>query len=219
MLSQSGHLDLAADMLSAAEPPAGAESHFAEAYQGLGARYFRANQLEAARDAYAASVEHDPSNPRVWTDLGILEGRLGRIDQALDAFQQALAANPDFVDAHYNLGVALLLKRDLSAAAERFEKVISLAPSRVDAHMQLAGVLIESGQPAAAVAPARRACELTDHGSAAPVRLLAAALAEAGQRDEAVRTATEALRLATKAGDDALAAAIREELQGYQAAP
>lgn len=219
VLSQAGHLDLAADMLTSAEPPAGAEAHFAEAYQGLGARYFHADRLEAARDAYAASLNYHAANPRVWTDLGILEGRLGNVAGAIEAFDKALAVNADFTDAHYNLGVARLLQRDLAAAAACFEKTIALAPSRVDAHMQLAAVLLESDQPAAAIAPARRACDLTDHTSAAPLRLLAAALAAAGQTGEAATTAARALDLAERADDQDLAASIRAELATYQAAP
>jgi len=64
---------------------------------------------------------------------------------------------------------------------------------------------------------AERACSLTERREALLLGTLAAAYAEAGRFDDAVRTAREAMRVAQAAGQTNIVTRNRELLELYQA--
>jgi hypothetical protein len=67
-----------------------------------------------------------------------------------------------------------------------------------------------------AVELAERCCELTGHRVVATLDTLAAAYAEAGRFDEAIKTSAQAIDAATDAGNEKLAQAIRGRVVLYR---
>lgn len=88
------------------------------------------------------ALDSDPSDARIWNDLGEILRRADRLDAARDAFQQALALNAEFPEALNNLGVASTLLGDYLGAADAFAQAIRLEPGYAHAHNNL-GVLLE----------------------------------------------------------------------------
>ncbi len=73
------------------------------------------------------------------------------LKQAAALFQQALAIDPDFSVAAYHLGQVnqLLLRHD--EAVGFFRRAIAIDPTHVDSRIECAAVLIEQGDPDAAI--------------------------------------------------------------------
>ena len=67
-----------------------------------------------------------------------------------------------------------------------------------------------------AVDLAERACQLVDYKVPVVVDTLAAAYAETGQFDQAVKTAQEALQLSRNVGEQELARKIQNHLESYR---
>ena len=59
---------------------------------------------------------HDPANPNMHTDLGVLYYSAGRWDQAIASLRTALTLNKGLDFAHFQIGAALLGKSDTTGA-------------------------------------------------------------------------------------------------------
>ncbi len=102
----------------------------------------------------------------------------------------------------------------------QYEKVLDLNPDFHNALNNLAWIrathpdqVFRDGTKA--VKLAERSCELTGHQVASELDALAAAYAEAGRFDEAIKTASKAIDMATAAGDKKLAREIRGRVELY----
>ena len=113
------------------------------------------------------------------------------LEQARDLFEAALAADPAYGKAAYHLGQVHQLLGDHGASQAAYRRALRIDPSDVDARVQLAAVLLESGDPDAAIR------ELTDAARLDATDELYAMLARAywdkGIWAEAVRWAGEAI--------------------------
>lgn len=113
------------------------------------------------------------------------------------------------------------MKRDVEAQ-QSLNTLLRYFPQHVDGHMELARLLAttqnpDERNPARGIELAERACELTSHRAAAPLRLLAASYAGDGRHDEAIQTAEQSLEIARRTNAESLAAEIEIELAEYRA--
>lgn len=82
-----------------------------------------------------------------------------QFDAAIPLLQKVIGEKPDIAWAHFQLGYAYTgLKRGAEARAE-YEKATTLDPKMSEAYLNL-GILLTEKDPAAAVAPLRRAVDL-----------------------------------------------------------
>jgi tetratricopeptide (TPR) repeat protein len=181
----------------------------AEGRRGLAAGHFR-NAVELKGDYAPAHY-----------GLGVVGQLDGNTGVAIREYAEALRIDPGFADASYNLGVVREDQGDLGAAIRQFRQVIALQPDTWPALSRLAWILATSSDAATrdaaeAMRLGRRAVELTGHSNAAALDVLGAALASAGQFEEAETHARTALTLATAAGDGAAVSRIREHLELYR---
>jgi len=147
---------------------------------------------------------------------------LGQMAEAIGHYEQVLRQQPEHVEAHYNLGVALLRVGKLAEAVRHYGEVVRLKPEDAEACNQLAWLLATCGE--ASVRDGMRAVELAERVNQFAggrdvgfLDTLAAAYAEAGRFEDAVRTAQTALELAKLALQAETARRIQERLQLYQA--
>ena len=102
----------------------------ARALGRLGDIYYDAGMFDKAKEYYTRSLEADPRNPNISTDLGICYQRLGQPDEAIRQFRNSLAISPDHWQSWLNLGIVSLFdKQDVSTAEEAFAKVKEINPS------------------------------------------------------------------------------------------
>ncbi len=108
-------------------------------------------------------------------------------ERAIDCYQRAIETDPEYVDPLFNLALLLAMCDD-----ERLRR------------------------PDEAVHLAQRACEMADSADANQWMILAAAYAQAGSSDSAIRTMEKAAQLAEDAGDLQHAGLLRGQLQMYR---
>lgn len=165
------------------------------------------NNLEAARDAFAAVLRLDPAQFSAWLELGNVSRRLGAVERAVQCYERAAACNPDDPRGHLACARALEELSDILAqdrAAFHFQRALTLAgdvPAKLaDAYQSMARFRLDAGNAPRAL-EALRSAKLTMrlHPAAftldARCELLideADALLRLGLRDEAMVALTEA---------------------------
>ncbi len=145
-----------------------------------------------ARGERLLSTERSSLNPLNMLPVGRSQSRED-LEDARDLFMAALEEDPGYSRAHHQLGQAHHLLGDLRKSIDAYRSALQIDPSYVDARVHLAGVLLESGDPDAAIR------ELTDAARLEPTDELYAMLARAywdlGAWEQSVAAAQEAIAL------------------------
>jgi tetratricopeptide (TPR) repeat protein len=190
--------------------------------------HYYIGRILSARGRAQESLPHlervlaaNPDAADVHMSMAIAQLSIGRGEEAIGHLQRAVALKPDDPTAHYNLGSALFDTRGaVREALAQWGEALRLVPDFVPALNRSARVLATG--PDAALRDGGRAVELSERAGKLtsqrdPVILdtLAAAYAEAGRFDDALRTARAALELAR--GDSGLAGSISARLALYEA--
>jgi spermidine synthase len=191
------------------------------------ARHYQGELPEAHQLARRAS-QLDPAGPEllinvVHSILGDADARLqqGDLGRALKYCFQAANLAPDLYVVQEKLGEMLVLARQWQDAADVFRRAATLHPQEATPANNLAWLratcpddAIRNGREA--VEWGERACRITEYKNTFCLRSLAAAYAEAGRFDEAIRTAEGALEMARQNGPPALAATLERDLSLYR---
>jgi tetratricopeptide (TPR) repeat protein len=153
--------------------------------------------------------------------LGAALGSQGRLDEAIAEFDRALTIKPEYADARNNLGFGRSQREDIRKGLARQRELLGSRPDDAALLSEVAWRLatdpnasIRNGTEALELA--ERAARLTEGREPNFLDTLAAALAEARRFSEAVKTAEQALALASDQHDTALAEAIRARVKLYQ---
>jgi len=200
----------------------------AEAHLKLGFLLYNAKRMAQEGMAhYQKALQLDPGNPRIHHDLGMALLHQGQLDGAIEHLSQALRLMPDGLDEQYNavdmncnLGLALLYKGNIADAVTYFSTAIHLDPNRPDAHYRLALALAEKGDIPQCLEHYSKAISIAPgiDTSAVLHYLLGVNYAQARRFHEAVLEQEKALKLARKAGEDALTREIEKCLGLYRQA-
>jgi tetratricopeptide (TPR) repeat protein len=211
----------------------------------LGEVLQRQGRADEAIDLLGALVREQPTHPMARYNLGTALARRGRYADARPHLEAALRLRPDLAEAAYNLGTLHLREGRLAEAEAAYRATLRVRPDHALAHNNLAAVLerlgrteearshrIESARLRAwslathddpesrngpeAVRQGELACRDTAWGDPRSLDALAAAYAETGRFDDAIRTAERALTAARAAGDALLARAVAARLAGYR---
>lgn len=118
----------------------------------------------------------------------------GRLEEAIDRLERLLSRKPDEAAARLQLGRLLVRAGRGARAREVFEGIPAGAPEREEAERELLLLeMIDAGETAGGVEPARQAAE-RDPASSAARFALAGALWSAGRRREALEQLLEIVR-------------------------
>ena len=139
-------------------------------------------------------------------------------DKAIADFDVAIQAQPDWAVAYYNRGYAWSCKGDCEKSIADYNEAMRIEPGHSGADNDLAWILATCPDPKhrdgkRAVELATKACELTDWKNAYAIDTLAAAYAEAGDFDGAVKSERKAIETIP---DEKKKADFRVRLELYQ---
>ena len=174
----------------------------------------------SAEESYRKALELNPDLFQARSLWVQIMTRLGRIDKAISLLEKELHADPDIREGHAILGLALDYAGRKREAIQVYERGLTRHPSSPKILRELAWIYSTAKDDQLRNGP--RALELGRQAlSASPsepdlLQVLAAALAENRQFDEALQTAIRALELAQAQNQESLTRFIRRCLPAYE---
>ncbi len=160
-------------------------------YNRASARSDKGDYDKAIAD-YSEAIRFESDYVAAYNDRGNAYGYKGDWDKAIADENEAIRLNPNFVEAYNTRGVFYGHKSNYDQAIADFGKAIRLKPDFVEAYKNLAWMLavcpnVNSRNGEYAVDYALKACELSQWKDDSILSTLAAAFAEAGRFDDAVK--------------------------------
>jgi tetratricopeptide (TPR) repeat protein len=161
------------------------------------ARKAKKEYEQAVRD-YSDAIRFDPRWSDAFFNRGNSHKALKDFDRAINDFSEAIRLDPNWTDAYFNRANARRAKKEYARAVDDYRQAIRLDPKDADACGGLAWLLatcpeanVRDGKRA--VEQATRACELTSWEAPYFLAVLAAAWAEFGDFEEALKWQQRAL--------------------------
>lgn len=168
----------------------------APAYVARGSAYFQLQRYDQAIRDFDLAIRIQPNLSEAYNSRANTQLKIGRHERALDDFEKAIRFRAKFVRAYIDRSMAHAAMGRHDAAEEDLDKAMRMADGNAEAYSGLARHFATAGDPrfrdgARAVEFAERATKL--ELSAAIIDTLAAAYAEAGRFQDAVREQKRAI--------------------------
>ncbi|MGA9380328.1 MAG: tetratricopeptide repeat protein [Phormidium sp.] len=116
--------------------------------------------LKSAEEFWRKSIQIDPKNPEVHSNLGVLLQRQGKLDEATSQYREALRLKPNDVETVMKLAVTLGQLKKFDESIAQSQTAIRLKPDLAPAHIILAAGLSEQGKPDEATESLKKAQDL-----------------------------------------------------------
>lgn len=97
---------------------------------------YRERDYNAAKADFRKVAERDPKRKGIWTQIGLVEGRLGQYQDAINSYQKAIAADPFDAQAHVELAGMYSVNKSPDALKE-LNKALEIDPLNHRAHYLL----------------------------------------------------------------------------------
>jgi len=200
----------------------GDQPYTADMYWRLGDALKKQGRTSDAFKQFERAVEIDPNHPTAHCLFATALAQRGRIDDAMMHYRRAIQLDPNNASAHGSMALLLLWRGEAKEAISHWREVLRLRDDWPQVRNDLARILathkdgrLRNGPEA--VRLAERACQMTNYKAVGFLDTLAAAYAETGQFDRAVKTAESAVQLAWDAGKAKLVEDICSRLELYKA--
>jgi Flp pilus assembly protein TadD len=197
-LQRSGQLDEAEAQFQAA---LGVKINYLQAHVNLARLLAQRGDVDGAISQYQRAIFIRPRYAPAHNNLGGLLHNLGRSSEARRHVERALECNPRLPEAHANMAMIALAEGLEEEAARHFRSGFELKPPHARAASRFAWLLATSKDDALrngveAMHWARYGAEASEFEDPDSLAALAAACAEVGDFDEAVRWQRRAIDLA-----------------------
>ncbi len=184
-----------------------------QAHINLITLYARAGQIEKAEKHYHAAVADNPNLAESHFNYGLVLMGLERYAEAAVAFHQSLERNPFNADAHYNYALIIERAGRLAEAVAHYRQALENNPDHRLAHFQWARILVQQDKLTEAIEHLRQILTPEDDDTPRFTYALGMTWMGAGEKAKGIQSLREALKLATKHHQPALAAIIARELK------
>jgi Tfp pilus assembly protein PilF len=165
-----------------------------------GIDWYVKGELEKALAEFNEAIRLDPASASAYCCRALVWHDKKEFDKAIADSDEAIRLDPKHAWAHNNRGNARAAKGDFAKAIADYDEAIRLDPNLAIAYKNRAWIWatcpskpLRDGKRA--IESAVRACELTDWKEPTSLGALAAAHAEAGDFDAAVKTQSRAIAL------------------------
>jgi Tfp pilus assembly protein PilF len=160
-------------------------------------------------------------NATAYLGMGYALLEAGKVDEGITELNKLFRIQPNFGESHYRIAVALYQQGRIREAMDQYRFALRCDPDSPIFLNNLAWLLAAADDPslrngAEAVQLAGRACDLTHYHGPYYIGTLAAAYAEAGRYEDAVKTAEQARALAITSGEKDLAERTLKLLEIYR---
>ncbi len=191
------------------------------ASNNLGLELQKQGKLDEAFAYYNKAAEIEPRYDETHDNIARILLNRGSIDEAMVQTRKAIELNPWKGTYHTTLALCLSIRGQFEEAAAEYRRSLELKPELI-AMNNFAWLLATCPNPevrngAEAVQWAEQACQLTDHKNVTFIGTLAAAYAEAGRFEDAVRYGEMAQELAKKEGNSQAAERNAQLTEMYRA--
>jgi tetratricopeptide (TPR) repeat protein len=171
---------------------------YAPAYNGLGMICSDQGKHDEAIENYNKAMSSDPKYAPAHYNLGNEYMDMSQLDKAIEEYGEAIKRNPNYFAAYINRSHCYRAKGDLAHVIEDYKRSVEIFPNSPMGLNGLAWAYATAPNPeirdgAKAMQLATKACELTKWGDDNIILTLAAAEAEAGNFDEAVKYQQQAI--------------------------
>jgi tetratricopeptide (TPR) repeat protein len=170
------------------------------AYYARSEAYVKLSKYEQAAQDVSESIRLEPHFALAFYSRGLIRLKQRNIEQAIDDFTQALRLGWDPVEVYIARAEAFCHARDYQKAKNDLTDAAAKAPANWTVSHQLAWLLAACPDQALrdgdkALALAKKACEASGWKAALPLYSLAAALAEKGDYNGAVKWHKKAMEI------------------------
>jgi tetratricopeptide (TPR) repeat protein len=142
-----------------------------EAYCTLAAIHLDGNQVDLAELVLTKGLSRHPDDPRLLTNLGLLQLRRGNDQEAFALFEKASVADPAFTTGRLNKAAVYLRAGDHARAQEELDKVLAIEPGNTAALLALGITRRMSGDTSGARKAWERLLEIDPEYAAAHFNL------------------------------------------------
>lgn len=118
----------------------------AEAHTVRGNILNELDRYEEAVDAHQASLDLDPNQANVWTNLGVVHRLMGDYGAAQECYEKAMALDPTYPEVYASLGSVLLYQGQVSESLKILDQGVSMGSGIAIMHSNRAVALAYAGR-------------------------------------------------------------------------
>ncbi len=207
-LAEQGQLPEAA---AAHEAALEADPRLVQAHVNLIRLYGELGDEAKVEEHYRAAVEQEPNRAEIHYNYGVFLMGQQRTDEAAEVFRRVLELEPGHAEALNNYAYLLMTSGQLDEAKRHYRAAIESQPDLRSAHFNLGRILVNQDKIWEAIVHFRQTLTPEDDETPRCTYALAAALARAGVREEALKYMVEAERKARARGQLELLASIERD--------